>query len=115
MELTPESTNENHATIRLNEKPDCEIVGVVVGAINTTPPGEETRGDESPREHQLGAIAVDRPEKGGKIRRRKARESRQAKATRAFAVPRPSEAEMTIKTGQRDCVRNAIQRGRKCR
>ena len=51
VELRPESTNKNHATIRLDEEPDCEIVGIVVGAIIATPPHEETTGDESPREH----------------------------------------------------------------
>ena len=33
IELHPESTNPEHQPIRLDDEPDCEIVGIVVGAI----------------------------------------------------------------------------------
>ena len=41
IELQTESTNPEHEAIRLTEDTDCEIVGVVVGAIIGTPRGEE--------------------------------------------------------------------------
>ena len=43
-ELRPESTNEDHGTIWLDNEPDSEIVGIVVGAIIATPPNEEATG-----------------------------------------------------------------------
>ena len=33
IELHPESTNPEHQPVRLDNEPDCEIVGIVVGAI----------------------------------------------------------------------------------